>query len=163
MMQPTCPPNLLLLAIERCQPRPTIRAILLTAGNPGAVRQEFCDAGPIGAVKPYVTAAGIRETSSERPERKGRDEGRGSIGKSHSRTVRSQLPDAPRRPSAFIATLVTKLVCPWNVRKQRPVATSQNRTVQSQLPDSAHCVSPLRGTEATSARCPSKSAGNALT
>ena len=53
---------------------------------------------------------------------------------SQTRTVRSSLPEAMRRPSGLKATLSTPPVCPRRVKTSSPVPVSHSLTVRSSLP-----------------------------
>ena len=65
------------------------------------------------------------------------------VAASHTRTVRSQLPETMRVPSGLNATLFTQSVWPVSGGPiGRPVAASHTRTVLSALPETIRCAAP---------------------
>ena len=74
-----------------------------------------------------------------------------------TRTVRSRLAEARRRPSGLKDTPTTGPRWPRRVRIDWPVVRSQIRTVVSKLPEARRCPSGLKATATTRRSCPLRS------
>ena len=76
---------------------------------------------------------------------------------SQTLTVRSQPPEAMRRPSGLNATQSTPAVCPRRVKTSSPVVVSHSLMVRSSLPVARRRPSGLQASPSTKSVCPRRS------